>query len=121
DQSHPIVRARSLAQIDARAGRLGDLPSAVLLERAERDLAGAEEDLDEAKADYRDVRYRRSHTADGRERSVSGEGELEVGQAARRVAEATEVWEDCLSYRNELLAERDAAYRPMPRAFGLDG
>jgi hypothetical protein len=81
-----------------------------LIERlaaAERDVAGCEEDLHQAVTQLSVTTYAVTHTEDGRERSVSEEGSIELVEAQRVEFRTRQRYEAALAELHGLLSEYD--------------
>lgn len=101
----PAGRARFLASLGMRDRDLFDL-----IAEAERSMAAAEEDWAAAADELREVRYRASHTADGRERSLNPAGQQELAAAERIEHRCRAGYVSARDRLNDLLAELDASH-----------
>lgn len=109
---HPVVRERQMREMDARAWKLGDHPSLELLELAQRDLVGAQDDLAAAQQAHQDAIADATTGSSGRERSANADGLRAIAQAKRAMDEAQEVVDDCKSYVERLQREQYPGYIP---------
>lgn len=89
--------------------------------RAEAEVAAAEEDSERATTRFWDVRYRVTHTEDGRERSLSDEGARELTEAERGWLRARGRYDRARGHLDDLMQQRYEIDKPIDRPGPVTG